>query len=451
MAAAVTACGPSRAFRKPGPSRSANSVGEDGHGERSGREDARAAAASVSRAGVGLDARSCAADDRAVRNDLPTGTVTFVFTDVEGSTRLLDELGVEAYGALLAEHHRVCREAWAAHDGVEIGTAGDAFYVAFSRPLDALTAAETAQEALASTGVRVRMGVHTGEVALSETGYVGMEIHRAARIAAAGHGGQVVVSSATAALVEAPLTDLGEHRFKDLRAAERVFQLGNGTFPRLRSLYRSNLPVPATPFLGREREIDQIAALLLRPDVRLVTLTGPGGSGKTRLSLQAAVAAADDYDRGVWWVPLASLDDPALVEAAAAQALGSKDTLSAAVGDQRLLLVLDNFEHLLGAAAGIAETIRSCPNLTVLVTSREPLHVDGEQEVAVDPLREREAVELFVQRALAVSSDFAGNGEVAEICRRLDCLPLAIELAAARVKAISLPTLLERLEQRLPR
>jgi predicted ATPase len=184
--------------------------------------------------------------------------------------------------------------------------------------------------------------------------------------------------------------------------------------------------------------------------VRLVTLTGPGGSGKTRLALQASAAAADDYDRGVWWVPLASLADPALVETAAAQALGSKDTLSAAVGDKRLLLVLDNFEHLLDAAAGVAETIGSCPRVTLLVTSREPLHVDGEWEVAVDPLHEREAADLFVQRALAVSSDFAANGEVAEICRRLDCLPLAIELAAARVKALSPSILLERLEQRLP-
>ena len=254
----------------------------------------------------------------------------------------------------------------------------------------------------------------------------------------------------TADLAGADVRDLGLHRLKDLSAPERLFQLGTEVFPPLKTLHETNLPVPATPFLGREREIDEIAVLLRRPEVRIVTLTGPGGSGKTRLSLQAAAAAADDYDHGVWWVPLASLADPALVETAAAQALGSKDTLAATVGDKRLLLVLDNFEHLLDAAAGVAETIGACPRLTVLVTSREPLHVDGEWEVAVDPLREREAVELFVQRAAAVRSDFAANGEVAEICRRLDCLPLAIELAAARVKALSLPVLLERLEQRLP-
>jgi len=244
--------------------------------------------------------------------------------------------------------------------------------------------------------------------------------------------------------------DLGLHRLKDLSAPERLFQLGTETFPPLKTLHETNLPVPATPFLGRQQEIDHLAALMRRPDVRLVTLTGPGGSGKTRLALQAAAAAADDYDHGVWWVPLASLADPTLVENAAAQALGSKDTLSAAVRDKRLLLVLDNFEHLLDAAPGVAETIGSCPRLTLLVTSREPLHVHGEWEIAVDPLRDREAVELFVQRALAVDSDFAANGEVVEICRRLDCLPLAIELAAARVKVLSPQALLERLEQRLP-
>jgi predicted ATPase len=294
------------------------------------------------------------------------------------------------------------------------------------------------------------MGLHTGEPLRTGESYVGIDVHRAARIAAAGHGGQVLLSQATADLAGADARDLGLHRLKDLSAPERLFQLGVEDFPPLKTLHETNLPIPATPFLGREREIDQIAALLLRPDVRLVTLTGPGGSGKTRLALQAAAAAADHYDRGVWWVPLASIGDPALVESTASQALGSKDALSAAVGDKRLLLLLDNFEHLLDAAEGVGQAIASCPRLTVFVTSREPLHLDGEWEVAVDPLREREAVELFVQRAAAVRSDFAANGEVAEICRQLDCLPLAIELAAARVKVLTLPALLERLEQRLP-
>ena len=381
--------------------------------------------------------------------ELPTGTVTFLFTDIEGSTRLLRELG-DGYAEVLAEHRRALREAWGRHEGVEVDTQGDAFFVAFGRASDAVAAAGYAQHALAAGPVRVRMGLHTGEPLRTDEGYVGFDVHRAARIAAAGHGGQVLLSQATADLAGVDVRDLGLHRLKDLSAPERLFQLGTEGFPPLKTLHETNLPVPATPFLGREREIDEVAALLRRPDVRLVTLTGPGGSGKTRLSLQAAAAAADDYDHGVWWVPLASLADPRLVENAAAQALGSKDTLSAAVRDKRLLLVLDNFEHLLDAAPGVAETIGSCPQLTVLVTSREPLHVDGEWEIAVDPLRDREAVELFMQRAAAVRSDFAANGEVIEICRRLDCLPLAIELAAARVKVLALPVLLERLEQRLP-
>jgi len=375
--------------------------------------------------------------------------VTFLFTDIEGSTRLLQEIGDE-YAGVLAEHHRLLREAWARHDGVEVDTQGDAFFVAFARASDAVAAAADGQRAFAGGPVRVRMGLHTGEPLLVDDGYVGFDVHRAARIAAAGHGGQVLLSQATVDLAGADVRDLGLHRLKDLSAPERLFQLGTEDFPPLKTLRETNLPVPATPFLGREREIDEITGLLQRPDVRLVTLTGSGGSGKTRLALQAAAAAVDDYHHGVWWVPLASLTDPALVDSAAAQALGSKDTLSATAGDKRLLLVLDNFEHLLDAATGVAETVASCPHLTILVTSREPLHVDGEWEVAVDPLQEQEAAELFLQRATAVSAEPASNGEVAEICRRLDCLPLAIELAAARVKALSLPALLERLEQRLP-
>jgi predicted ATPase/class 3 adenylate cyclase len=388
-------------------------------------------------------------ENRGVLPKLPTGTVTFLFTDIEGSTRLLQELG-DGYAAVLAEHHRVLREAWREHDGVEVDTQGDAFFVAFSRATEAVAAAARAQRALAGGPVKVRMGLHTGEPLTDGKDYVGLDVHRAARIAAAGHGGQVLLSQATADLAGADVRDLGLHRLKDLSAPERIFQLGIDHFPPLKTLHETNLPVPATPFLGREQELDQVAALLQRPDVRLVTLTGPGGSGKTRLALQAAAAAADDYDHGVWWVPLSSLVDPTLVDAAASQALGSEDTLAETVGDKRFLLVLDNFEHLVDAAPKVAETIGSCPHLTVLVTSREPLHIDGEWEFAVDPLREREAVALFVQRATAVRSDFIANGEVAEICQRLDCLPLAIELAAARVKVLALPALLERLDQRLP-
>ena len=261
-----------------------------------------------------------------MRQDLPRGTVTFVFTDIEGSTRLLEELGSERYAELLSRHHRVCRAAWAAHGGAEVDTTGDAFFVAFATASAALAAAADAQLALAEVGLRVRMGVHTGEVSVTPTGYVGLEVHRAARIAAAAHGGQVVVSSSTAALVGPNgLVDLGEHRFKDLAAPERVFQLGGAEFPPLRSLYRSNLPVPATAFLGREREVGEVSALLGRPEVRLLTLTGPGGTGKTRLGLQAAAEASAGFPDGVYWAALASLRDPTLVAVAVAEALEVKE------------------------------------------------------------------------------------------------------------------------------
>ena len=245
--------------------------------------------------------------------------------------------------------------------GVEVDTAGDAFFVAFARASDALAAAAAAQDGLARGPLRVRIGVHTGEVRLSETGYVGMEVHRAARIAAATHGGQVVVSSSTRTLAgdSFALIDLGEHRFKDLSAPERVYQLDGGEFPPLKSLYRTNLPVPATPFLGREFELASVAALLAEPGVRLVSLVGPGGTGKTRLALQAAAVVSDAYPDGVFWVPLASLRDRELFLPNIAATLNvseGKDSspvedLARALAGRRLLMFVDNVEHLLPDAA----------------------------------------------------------------------------------------------------
>ena len=386
--------------------------------------------------------------DAAMRREFPTGTVTFLFTDVEGSTRLLHELGPESYAEALAEHRRVVREACNRHRGVEVDTQGDAFFLAFPTAPGALAAAGEMTAALSSGQVQVRIGLHTGTPLLTEEGYVGGDVHRAARIAASGHGGQVLVSSSTAPLVEIELTDLGEHRFKDLSAPERIYQLGDGEFPALTSLYRTNLPVPATPFLGRERELVEVVGLL--DGTRLLTLTGPGGMGKTRLASQAAGVASDRYPDGVWWIPLAPLRDPALVLETAAQVVGSKDRLAENVADKAMLLLFDNFEQVVEAAADLASLLASCPNLDLLVTSREPLHVTGEQEYQVPPLAHEEGVGLFLARARAVEPDFQADEAVPEICRRLDDLPLALELAAARVKALSSMQILERLEQRLP-
>ncbi len=280
---------------------------------------------------------------------------------------------------------------------------------------------------------------------------MGADVHRAARIAACGHGGQVLVSGATAALLGADgLRDLGEHRLKDLSAPERIYQLGDDDFPSLTSLHQTNLPIPSTPFLGRERELAQVLGLLSQEGVRLLTLTGPGGTGKTRLGLQAAGGLADRYPHGVWWVPLAPLRDPELVPATAAQALGAKDGLGEHIGDKSMLVLFDNFEQVVEAAAEVAGLLASCANLDLLVTSREPLHVTGEQEYAVPPLVHEEGVGFFLARARAVKPDFQADEAVSEICRRLDDLPLALELAAARVKALSSKQILERLEQRLP-
>lgn len=382
---------------------------------------------------------------------LPDGTVTFLFTDVEGSTRLLQELGDERYAKALAEHRHSLRAAFEARSGVEVDTQGDAFFVAFPTAPGALLAAADARERLVGGPIRVRMGLHTGTPLVTDDGYVGADVHRAARIAACGHGGQILVSSSTASLVDrAALVDLGLHRLKDLSAPERIFQLGEGKFPALKSLYRTNLPVPATPFLGRETELGDVCALLTRDEVRILTLTGAGGSGKTRLALQSAGALAELFPDGVYWVPLAPLRDPQLVLQGAAQAVGADDGLAEHIADGRLLLLLDNFEHLSAAATDAAALLVACPNLRLLVTSREPLHVRGEHEYPVPPLAPREAVDFFTTKARAVKPDFVPDESVPAICSRLDDLPLALELAGARVKALTSAQILERLEHRLP-
>ena len=385
----------------------------------------------------------------AARAELPSGTVTFLFTDIEGSTKLLHELG-DRYGEVLAEHRRVIREAVQRHNGVEVDTQGDAFFVAFARASDAVAGAQEAQVALQGGPVRVRMGLHTGEPIRSEEDYVGVDVHRGARIAAAGHGGQVLVSQATRDLLDSSieLVDLGLHRLKDLSEPQRLYQLGSEQFPPLKTLYQTNLPVPATPFLGRERELAEVLGLLRSS--RLLTLTGPGGSGKTRLAVQAAAEAAEDFPAGVWWVSLAPLRDPALVLDSIAQVLGAKGDLGEHIADKELLLLLDNLEQLLAAAPELAALLAGCSGLRLLATSREPLRLAAEQEYPVPPFVPEEAVGFFSARARAVRPDFQPDETVGEVCRRLDNLPLALELAAARVKVLSPEQILARLERALP-
>ena len=393
-----------------------------------------------------------------MRQDLPTGTVTFVFTDVEGSTRLLHELGADGYAVALAEHRRVIREACARQDGVEVDTQGDAFFFVFETAPDGLEAARAGQEALVEGPIRVRMAVHTGAPLLTEEGYVGVDVHRAARIAAAGHGGQVLVSSSTAALVVgAELRDLGEHRFKDLAAAERVYQLGQSDFPPLKSLYRTNLPVPATPFLGRADELASVVELLRRDEVRLLTLSGPGGTGKTRLALQAAAEVAEAFPDGITWVPLAPLRDASVVAFATGQALGVPErpevepveALVEAVQGKAALLLLDNAEHLLPGVADVIARLARVGGPTVLVTSRERLRVQGEQAWPVPQLSVSDAVELFLAQARRLDAGYQPSTAVEALCARLDHLPLAIELAAARTAVFSAEQLLDRIGERL--
>jgi len=378
-----------------------------------------------------------------MRRDLPTGTVTFLFTDVEGSTKLLHSLGAEGYAEALAEHRRVIREACARHGAVEVDTQGDAFFFAFPTAPGALAAAGEMTEALASGPIQVRIGLHTGTPLLTEEGYVGDDVHFAARVAASSHGGQVVLSSATAEFSELDLLDLGEHRLKDIAYPVSIFQLGDGSFPPLKTISNTNLPRPASSFIGREEELSEVLSKIAA-GARLLTLTGPGGTGKTRLALEAAATLVPEYRAGVFWVGLAALRDPTLVTDTIAQTLGAKDGLAADIRDRELLLLLDNLEQVIDAAPELSSLLSACPNLTLLVTSRELLRVQGEVEYPVPPLASPEAVSLFCARAQVEPSE-----EIAELCVRLDSLPLAVELAAARTKALSPAQILERLSSRL--
>jgi predicted ATPase/class 3 adenylate cyclase len=422
--------------------------------------------------------------------ELPTGTVTFFFSDIEGSTRLATQHAVE-WPAILERHRELMRAAFEAEGGVEAGTEGDSFFVVFPSAPGAVAAAAAAQRALAaeswapSDEVRVRIGMHTGEASFSSNTYAGLNVHRASRVANVAHGGQVLLTDATRALVAsalpngASLIDLGTHRLKDLEHPERVWQLVipelPSAFPPIASpgVTPNNLPTRLTTFLGREREIAEVTELLGRS--RLLTLTGPGGTGKTRLSLEVAARALDEHPDGVFFVELAPITEPELVIGTIAQELGLPDRggLSAAdrlaehIGSGSVLLVLDNFEQVTTAAPTVASLLASVPNLTLLVSSRSALRVSGEQEYPVPPLglpdpdrlppldqlTQFEAVALFIERARAVKPEFQVTNEnapaVAEICVRLDGLPLAIELAAARIRIFTPQAMLARLDRRL--
>jgi predicted ATPase/class 3 adenylate cyclase len=420
--------------------------------------------------------------------DPPSGTVTLLFTDIEGSTRLLRQAG-DAYAELLAAHRRLLREAFERHGGHVLESEGDAFFVAFSSANDATSGAAAAQRALAEHDwpgaheIRVRIGLHTGEPRRVDGRYVGLDVHQAARVTAAGHGGQVLLSESTRACLREGVSvrDLGAHRLKDLSGTQRLFQLeidGLPTqFPPLKTLDNrvTNLPTPTNAFIGRNRELGDTHALLERDDVRLLTLIGTGGTGKTRLALQLAADVVDQFKHGVFFVSLAPVRDWELVAATIARTLGLREqpgetvleTLTEYVRDRELLLVLDNFEQVLAAAPAVAGLLSSAPQLRLLVTSRTPLRLRGERVYRVPQLdvpnlrrpavaaevADCESVRLFVERAQAAAADFEVSDEnveaVAEICVRLDGLPLAIELAAPRVRTLTPPALLRRLDQRL--
>jgi predicted ATPase/class 3 adenylate cyclase len=423
---------------------------------------------------------------------LPTGTVTLLFTDMESSTLLLQQLG-KHYAEVLEECRQLLRTAFHASGGQEVDTQGDAFLVAFARATDATSAAVAIQRTLFAHAwpedvvVRVRMGLHTGEPQLATEGYVGLDVHHAARIMSVAHGGQVLLSRTTRDLVEhdlpegVSLRDLGAHHLKDLQQPSQLFQLvieGLPTdFPSLKTLdgYPNNLPLQPTPFIGREKEVEAVQQLLLRESSRLVTLTGPGGVGKTRLALQVAADQASHFTDGTWFVSLAPISDPDLVIPAISLTLGLREArdqaplehLKRSLHEKKTLLLLDNFEQVVSAAMSVADLLAGCPRLKVLVTSREGLHVRAEREFPVPALAlpdskhlpdlvalsQYEAVALFIERAQAVKPDFqmtnANAPAVADICIHLDGLPLAIELAAARLKLLPPQALLKRLSHRL--
>jgi predicted ATPase/class 3 adenylate cyclase len=437
--------------------------------------------------------RSAADNSPVATSPLPRGTLTFLFTDIEGSTKLLNALGTDRYHEVLEAHTDTLRGAFA--KGHEVRIDGDALFVVFATAQDALEATANAQRALAKTVfphdavVRVRMGMHTGEgtPASEKAGadYVGIDVHRAARIAAVAHGGQVLASAATRMLAGADLPqgvqlrDLGDHRLKDLALPERIYQLVidglPAEFPALRTLDRTpnNLPTQITTFIGREAEIHE--GLKLLDGTRLLTLTGPGGTGKTRLSLQLAAEAAASFPDGAFWVPLAPISDPELVPSTIAHSLGVQvsgselpiDRVTEHLRDKTLLLVLDNFEQILGAAPTVSTLLDAARGVKVVTSSRAPLRISGEQELPVPPLdlpdperipslevlAQSDAVRLFIERARAVKPDFMVTAEnaaaVAEIVFRLDGLPLAIELAAARIKLLTPQAMLPRLKKGL--
>jgi predicted ATPase/class 3 adenylate cyclase len=391
--------------------------------------------------------------------DQPSGTVTLVFTDIEGSTQLLAALGPEPYRRALADHHSIVREAFARFQGYEVDNQGDSFFYGFSTASAAVSAVSEAMAGLSAGQIRIRVGVHTGEPAPDPPKYVGLDVHRAARVMAAAHGGQAVLSQATRDLLDetVELRDLGEHRLKDLAAPLRLYQLGEGEFPPPRSLYRTNLPVPATPFLGREQELTGVLSVLGGEGVRLVTLTGPGGTGKTRLALQATAEVAEDYPDGIWWLPLAPLRDPALVPLSVADALqlpdepglSTGDRLSAGLTGKQLVLLLDNAEHLLPAIAETIAELHAIEGPLLVVTSRERLQLQGEHVYPVPAMSENDGVDLFTARARQLDPGFETTADVGTLCDRLDRLPLALELAAARTNLYSPAQLLERLADRL--